>query len=491
MFNKRSPQKGLFEADNAFIDHVGTDNFYGFLARQRGKLFRDEDFADLYCHNNGRPSVPPSILATALILQTYDNVSDEEAKNRADFDLRWKVALGVELKERPFAKSTLQLFRSQLIIHDRARQMFIRSIETAKANGFLKRRKKLHLALDTMTILGRGAVKDTYNLLADGITQLIRTLASIADVRPEQWAEKHTLGRYFESSIKTTEDVNWDDEESRKQFLAGIVDDADRLLDIARDIRARYDEDSEEAGDIAEAAGLLLQLLNQDIDRTPDGPEIVQGVAKDRICSVHDPEMRHGYKSSKGQFNGHKGAIATDTESQLITAVDELPGNAHDSEKTIDLVEQSEANVGMEAADTTGDCAFGTGEVRREFDEAGRTLEAPVPAEPKTGKMSKSHFKISRDQTRVTCPAGCTSKHFNYVTVTKANGNSYKIKRFVFSAEQCSQYPLHDQCVKGSRGRSITLHPQEQLMRSARKHQGSKAFKEAKRRWQTVEHRIA
>jgi len=67
--------------------------------------------------------VPPSLLATALVLQTYARVSDDEAKQRADYDLRWKVALGVGLDERPFAKSTLQEFRAQLIVHaaDRGR----------------------------------------------------------------------------------------------------------------------------------------------------------------------------------------------------------------------------------------------------------------------------------------------------------------------------------------------------------------------------------
>ena len=34
-------------------------------------------------------------------------VSDAEAKARADFDIRWKVALGIEIEDRPFA--TLQL----------------------------------------------------------------------------------------------------------------------------------------------------------------------------------------------------------------------------------------------------------------------------------------------------------------------------------------------------------------------------------------------
>jgi transposase len=46
----------------------------------RAELFRDEDFTALYCLGNGRPSVPPSLLATALLLQTYERVSDEEAK---------------------------------------------------------------------------------------------------------------------------------------------------------------------------------------------------------------------------------------------------------------------------------------------------------------------------------------------------------------------------------------------------------------------------
>ena len=105
---KRSPQGDLFTADAQYLKFVGEDSFYGFLAREGGRLFRDEDFAALYCEDNGRTSVPPSLLAIALLLQTYDRVSDEEAKARADFDLRWKVALGIEIDRRPFAKSPPQ-----------------------------------------------------------------------------------------------------------------------------------------------------------------------------------------------------------------------------------------------------------------------------------------------------------------------------------------------------------------------------------------------
>ena len=177
MLGKRGPQRGLFEADTLYADFVGRDTFYGWLAAQRGELFPDELFLGLYVSGWGRPSVPPSLLATALVLQTYDGVSDDEATQRAAYDLRWKVALSVEVDMKPFAKSTLQEFRAQLIVHEDQRLLFQESLELAKRRGKLARHRKLKVALDTTPILGRGAVKDTYNLLADGIVAVLRRAA--------------------------------------------------------------------------------------------------------------------------------------------------------------------------------------------------------------------------------------------------------------------------------------------------------------------------
>ena len=115
-------------------------SFYGLLASLRGRLFRDADFAAFYCAENGRGSVPTSLLATALLLQSHDKVSDAEAKARANFDIRWKVALGIEVEDRPFAKSTFQVFRAQLILHDKVREVFESSLRLARESGYLKRR---------------------------------------------------------------------------------------------------------------------------------------------------------------------------------------------------------------------------------------------------------------------------------------------------------------------------------------------------------------
>ena len=201
MLGKRSDQKGLWEADRLYPDYVGQDTCYGLLASLRGQLFSDDDFAEIYGPDNGRDSVPPSLLATALLLQTYNKVSDAEAKARADFDIRWKVALGIEIEDRPFAKSTRQLFRAQLILHDKVREVFESSRRLARQSGYLKKRG-MRVALDTTYILGRGAVQDTYNLLADGIVKLLRVLAAVANATLPAWAEAQGYERYLGSSIK-------------------------------------------------------------------------------------------------------------------------------------------------------------------------------------------------------------------------------------------------------------------------------------------------
>ncbi len=72
MLGRQSAQRGLFDADTLYLDSVGRDSFYGFLATYRARLFKDDDFVDLYCKDNGRESVPPSLLGIALLLKTHD-----------------------------------------------------------------------------------------------------------------------------------------------------------------------------------------------------------------------------------------------------------------------------------------------------------------------------------------------------------------------------------------------------------------------------------
>ena len=399
MLGERSEQRGLWEADRLYLDHVGKDTFYGLLASLRGQLFRDAEFAEFYCADNGRDSVPPSLLATALLLQTHDKVSDAEAKARADFDIRWKVALGIEIEDRPFAKSTLQVFRAQLILHDKVRAVFESSLRLARESGYLKKRG-MRVALDTTNILGRGAVRDTCNLLADGIVKLLRALAAVERSNVKEWAKARGYERYLGSSIKGESAIDWSDRKARTALLGEIVADADRLLEMARQAQEALAEGSPEREGIVAAAELLGQLLLQDVERKGNnsdgdgGVSLKDGVSKDRMVSVHDPEMRHGHKSSRRRFDGHKAAIVVDTDTQLITEVEVLPGNAPDNLGALELVERSEANTGAPVEEALADAAYGDGDTRQALADAGRSLIARVPGRPNKAHFPKEDFLI-------------------------------------------------------------------------------------------------
>ena len=467
-------------------------------------MFSDDDFAEIYCPDNGRDSVPPSLLATALLLQTYDQVSDAEAKARADFDIRWKVALGIEIEDRPFAKSTLQMFRAQLILHDKVREVFESSLRLARQSGYLKKRG-MRVALDTTYILGRGAVKDTYNLLADGIVKLLRVLAAVANIAVGEWAEAQGYERYFGSSIKGEATIDWSDRKARAALLAEIVADADRLLELARQAWVELPEASGQRQSIVDGAGLLGQLLLQDIERksgdgdahadaADDGVSIRDGVSKDRMLSVHDPELRHGHKSSRRRFNGHKATIVVDTDSQLITAVDVLPGNAPDNLGALELVERSEASTGAPVEEAMGDAAYGDGGTRQTFADAGRRLVAKVPGRPDRKHFPKNDFHLDLAAGSCTGPAGqVTGAIVPAGKRMDGAGRVHRLQAFQFDGAVCGVCPLRSQrsAAQGRQGRRVLIHPQEGLLQQARALQRSAAYDEYRARRVVVEHRLA
>jgi hypothetical protein len=400
--------------------------------------------------------------------------------------------MGTGIEEHPFAKSTLQLFRSQLVLHDQMRAIFQRSLDFARQTGYLKGRK-VKAVLDTSTILGRGAVKDTYNLLADGIGKLIGALAALSGGKPREWAQARGLARYYGSSIKGEAGIEWGDEQARRAFLSGIVADADRLLEEARAALVTYPEGSEPDRRIVEAAALLSQLLFQDVDRHAEGAAIRQGVARDRVVSVHDPEMRHGRKSKSKRFDGHKAAIAVDPETQLITAATVLPGNAPDADGALELVEQAEENTQAEVEETVGDCAYGDGVTRQAFVDAGRELVAKVPARPTGPCFPKEAFSIDLEKMTCRCPAG------QEATVTRRGKRKDRTGRehprlvFEFDPRECAACALRSSCVAAGpgKGRSVSLHPQEELLQKARALQASPEFDKYRKERQVAEHRLA
>jgi len=173
MLGRRDPQRYLFDADS--LPHrVPSDSIYGRMAALGDQLFPDDDLKDLYAPDNGRPSLPPSIMSGALLLQFHDDVSDQEAAERMLFDLRWKVALHLPLDYAGFDASSLSRYRTRLVEGGQERYAFDRFVAVGRAVGFIP--DKVTLLLDTTWTKGAGAVQDTYTLLRKGIRKLLREL---------------------------------------------------------------------------------------------------------------------------------------------------------------------------------------------------------------------------------------------------------------------------------------------------------------------------
>ena len=496
MLGKRSPQDSLFACDQSFRDLVGSESFYVYLAEHRHDLFRDEDFASLYCLDNGRPSIAPSVLAVALLLQWYESVSDEEAARRAKLDLSWKVALGIELMDVPFVKSVLCEFRNKLILHKQQKRFFDLSLKHARTQGFFKSRN-IQIALDTTPIFGRGAVEDTYNMLAEALRLLISALSAFARQSAEEFATCHNLSRYVvaKSFKGSFESINWDNPDERQSVLNCLVADCERTLLLAQAALTDLTQESSKSIEIVKASSLLRRLLAQDVERTNTGtPTITQGVAQDRIVSVHEPEMRHGRKSASQCFNGYKGALAVEPSSQIITAVDVIPANAHDSQDAQALINESAEKTGLSVTTVIGDGAYGTIEARLDAQEAVKpySLVAPVAQMPRTGRFTKEDFHIDIEHSDVRCPAGELTRTYSRRTEKKRTGRTFAYRSYRFAPKQCGACALRTQCLKQTTPyRSVLVHEHEGLVTDAKAFQRTDIFRRIYRTRVAVEHRIA
>jgi len=492
---KRKPTGTLFDVGNVFPFRPKPGTFHAQLAEAAPRLFQDEAFQDLYDPHRGRYSVPPSELALLLLLQAEAGCSDEETVERSACDLRWCAVLRKAAGEPLCAKSTFQEFRARLVLEEQADTVLKTSLAEAKRAGLLKG-AALTLAIDTKPIIGRGAVLDTYNLLGSAIQQLATALAVAQDREPEAWAREHALSRYFagrESSLKGSTEIDWSDPKARGAFLSEIVGDARRLWRLAHDYLrdlppARTAVERTRERRVREPYALLGQLLAQDIEESTGpggGPQarIKEGTAPERVPSVTDPEQRHGRKSQSKRFTGHKLRIGVDVASGLIAAVEVLAGNAGDAEAVLASVAQAEANTGVAVAATLGDCAYGGGETRQAFADAGRTLHAKVPQAVQNGAFfPKSVFQIDLAAGTVTCPGGQTTPEFR----TDAQGS----RIYQFGA-RCVGCPLRVQCTAAVGGRTLQVQAQEALLQEARAFQASPAGRATLRERVAVEHGLA
>ena len=471
---RKSEQKTLFDTDFICSELIPEESFYNILRELGPALITDDDFAEMYCHDNGCSSIPPSILALTMLLQAHDDLSDRAAAEAVKANIFWKHALRVGLDYKGFDYSNLSRFRSKLLVHEMENKHFIKLNQLASKLGLIKT-EDIH-AVDSTAIIGHAELKDTYTLIAEAISKTVNSLLESDEEKTVKELKESRLAAYIEYEKP---EIDWDAEKENRQYLKKLVEDAREVFPLIPDTISNYEEETLEnyklLGDIIQQ-DIVFNKSNEDnngndnddndTDNSEMNPDIKNGVAKDRIISTADPEMRHGRKSSNQRFDGFKGHITENLKAEWITNVKVGPANERDCQIGTEIVAEQKNSTGYIPEKVLADNGYGTSDGRAEYDEESIELISPVRDKSKNGYYHKYEFEIDLENMEVTCPAGkTTDKAYN-----SRDSKGRRIKVFHFK-KTCDGCPERTNCTKAKNGRTITLVYNEELVLKALKQQ--------------------
>lgn len=451
-------QADLIKGTGFVGDRVAPDSIFAILHCDGHRLFPDELFADLY-KSTGRRSVPPQIVATVMVLQRWFGLSDRDAVEAFEFDARWKYACGgLDFDYPGFAHTVLVYTRARLAKSERPRRIFEVTLEAAREAGVVSAKR----VLDSTPLYDAVATQDTVTMIRSAIRQLLAAADAVLEAEL-----RAVLGRDDDYGSGGKPVCDWDDPAAREQLVAELAADAHACLRVL-DGRDLDDE-------LARIGELLATVVGQDLEEGDDGVfRIARRVAKDRVISTVDPDARHGHKTAARGFDGYKGHIAEDPESEIITDTVVTPGNAGDASVAEDLIDDLVQHDdfdgdGGDEATVYGDSAYGTGEFqqRLEDEHIGSRCRTQPPSAPK-GRFSKDRFDIDLEADTVTCPNEVT------VTIRRSQDGS----GIAYFGDACTDCPLREQCTNAAGGRTIRVGVHEAALARARQRQQDPAWQD-------------
>src|SRR5680860_968416 len=180
MQGKSIPDRELLDAGGLVGHLVPAGSVYWFLAEHRRRLFPDDMFTDLFGSFRGRPSVPGDVVATVMVLQSLEGLSDRDAVDAFRTDLKWKVACGVSLADEGFHPTVLTLWRNRLRVSDAPERIFDAVRAVVADTGVLTRRTRR--ALDSTLLDDAVATQDTVTQLTSVIRRVRRQIPAAAEV---------------------------------------------------------------------------------------------------------------------------------------------------------------------------------------------------------------------------------------------------------------------------------------------------------------------
>ncbi len=457
---------------------IPEDSFYHKFRDIVSPLIQDKAFSKMYVLDNGRPAIPPSLLAMATILQFYRDLSDREMERACMYDIEVKYALGLRIDDRPFDHSSLGDFRNRLLEHGKEKEVFDKILNKLVESGLIKRNEIQRI--DATHIIADIAIPTVITLVKKASYEILKPLEKRHTSILEQIKSEIDLSEYTKEEVNKS-DAGKEDRQLRKRRLVKVVNDAFILLKYAGGIK----DDKILEGRV----GLLRRILREQVEFNEQGEgreRDNKDKPKDVLISPIDPDARYGAKSKTKKFVGYKANITEEIGNRFITNVKAIPGNQLDGKTMVDTItEQKE--YGIKPEKVIGDSAYSDGAYRESLKKEGVKIVAPqrIKNNATKGVYPKSMFTYDREKQKLICPEGVEGSITYY-------DHKKKITAFQFSMSACQKCPRKVHCTKSKDGRrTVGISEVQDALFEAERYSLTDEFKTLMKLRQAIEGKIS
>ena len=434
MLRKEGYQTKFLYSDEIYNRLVDKNSILERINKEFDFSFINEEVKDVYCEDNGRPSIPPVILYKATLVQRLKGLSDEEMERVAKYDIEIKHFLGIPIEDTSFDYSTISVFRKRLG-PKRFEAIFQKLLNQIKQKGLLDDYKTQ--IIDSMPVLSKAALPSTTSLIYSSIKTCINTIKDESK-KKEVFASLELDDKKLEHYSKARPLFKLDDNQKKEAF-GKSVKRAIKLIEEVKDLEETKEEISFLKQIIQDNAVFEDELIKES-DKKP--PKVIK--------SLVDKDAKLGHKSKDEILFGYKHNISI-TESGFITATKTTTMADKDDEQFAPIAEK-QIEVGLKADKMKGDSAYGNPYNFIEADAMGIELEAPLRKGKCEDGFNWYDFALSNDGNCLTCPNGITA------------GSSGKNK-FIFPVRACTKCPLKEKCTTSRTNRTVVIPEEHEFLR--------------------------
>jgi hypothetical protein len=466
-----SRQQPLFDVRSFLGEPYPVGSFYWAMEHIADLIILREDFPEVDPTLGGKEGWCPVLKSKMVLIQRKEDWSDRRTVEAARSDLRVKAALNLGIEAEPPQQGTLSRHRQQM------EDLGLDTIYIRRFATLLEALELLELdepvAVDSVPIEGAGQVRDTYNLLGDGIRRGLLALAAEHDVDVLVVARSLQLADYLTRSVKGIAEIDWNEAIERREFLDRLVVDARRVQQALREGWTPPEGPNDGGGEPSESSAAIAdnidKLIEHDVEFDEDGnvSGIRQQPANDRLISLTDVDMRHGRKSASQLISGFKAQIVATLATGWILLVKVIQANRHDGKDLPELITTLRER-GFWPLAWVGDHAYGILDNHVYVADLNASGVAPSieliarNARPGNGgRFTKTEFAIDWSNAELTCPADKVAQR-HYASRDGKIGWEFSF------GENCVNCPLREQCVspqaKATTGRTVFFVPKRELL---------------------------